>query len=66
MTTSTPLRNVSSARRGLAIYLVVVVVLSAPLQAFIILTQAFDDPARSVLWVSALMLVPTVASVVAG
>jgi hypothetical protein len=47
MATSSPLQNVSSARRGLAIYLALVVVPSAPLQAVVILTHAFDDPLRS-------------------
>ena len=52
--------------RGLAIYLVGVVVLSAPLEAGHHPRRApSTTPLRSVLWVSALMLVPTMASVVA-
>ena len=43
MTVVTPTRHVRSARRGLAIYLVGVVVLSAPLEAGIILMRASDD-----------------------
>ena len=52
----------ATARRGLAIYLTVVVVLSAPLQIAVI--RSHDDIA-DLLWISALMLVPTLASVVA-
>jgi len=49
MTAVTPARRVRSARRELAIYLVGVVVLSAPLEAGIIFTRASDDTLRSVL-----------------
>lgn len=54
-----------AARRGLLIYLAVVAALSAPLQFGIIATDATAQVGSSLLWVSALMLVPTTASIVA-
>ena len=53
------------ARRGLAIYLTAVVVLSTPLQIGIITTNAFAGIGSSIAWLTGLMLVPTVASVMA-
>ena len=54
-----------AARRGLAIYLAIVAALSAPLQVGIIVTNAAAQTTTSLLWVSPLMLVPTVASIIA-
>ena len=53
------------ARRGLVIFLIAVVALSAPLEAGIIVTDALDDIGTALLWLAGLMSVPTVASVVA-
>ena len=60
MTISAP-----AARRGLVIYLAIVAALSAPLQFGIIVTDAAAQTTTSLLWVSPLMLVPTVASIIA-
>jgi membrane protease YdiL (CAAX protease family) len=66
MTTSTrPSPTVSAARRGLAVYLVAVTALSAPLQLGIIRTNALADVGTAILWLAGLMLVPTLASVIA-
>ena len=54
-----------AARRGLTIYLATVAVLSAPIEFGIIATDALADLGTSVLWLTGLMLVPTVGSVVA-
>ena len=48
-----------NARRGLAIYFAIVVVLSAAIEGFIILNPSMDG------LIAVLMLVPTIASVVA-
>lgn len=54
------------ARRGLAIFIAIVVVFSAPIEAGIILTNAFDGGLISQFaWLTGLMLVPAIASVVA-
>lgn len=53
------------ARRGLAIYLVAVVIFSTPLQIGIIATAALAETGSSIAWLTGLMLVPTVASVIA-
>jgi membrane protease YdiL (CAAX protease family) len=55
----------SVARRGLAIYLIAVVALSTPLQIGIIRTDAFTAVGSSIAWLTGLMLVPTIASVIA-
>ena len=57
--------SVRRARRGLAIYLVAVVILSTPLQIGIIATDALAETGSSIAWLTGLMLVPTVASVIA-
>ena len=53
------------ARRGLAIFFAIVVVLSAPIEAGIIITHAVDDLILSILWLTVWAAVPTTASVVA-
>ena len=57
--------SVRMARRGLAIYLVAVVIFSTPLQIGIIATDALAETGSSIAWLTGLMLVPTVASVIA-
>ncbi|MDQ3930995.1 MAG: CPBP family intramembrane metalloprotease [Chloroflexota bacterium] len=53
------------ARRGLAIYFAIVVVLSAPIEAGIIITHAVDNLIASLIWLTGWAAVPTIASVVA-
>jgi membrane protease YdiL (CAAX protease family) len=65
MTTSVTSDSARAARSGLVLYLVAVVALSAPLQVGIILTDAFAQIASAIAWLFGLMLVPTVASVMA-
>jgi membrane protease YdiL (CAAX protease family) len=68
MLSTTPTATARSrrrARQGLALYLSVVLVLSAPLETGIILTGALDDTATSILWLTGLMFVPAIASVAA-
>jgi membrane protease YdiL (CAAX protease family) len=55
----------SAARRGLLIYLATVAVLSTPIEFGIIATDALAETGTAVLWLTGLMLVPTVGSVVA-
>lgn len=62
-TSSSQIRR--AARRGLVLYLAVVVILSAPLQTGVILTHAFQDQTTSIFWMTALMSTPALASVVA-
>jgi uncharacterized protein len=57
--------SVRRARRGLAIYLIAVVIFSTPLQAGIIATDALAETGSSIAWLTGLMLVPTVASLIA-
>ena len=47
------------ARRGLAIFFAIVVVLSAPIEAGIIITHAVDDLILSILWLTVWAAVPT-------
>ena len=54
-----------AARRGLTIYLATVAALSAPIELGIIATDALAELGTSILWLTGLMLVPTVGSVVA-
>jgi membrane protease YdiL (CAAX protease family) len=54
-----------AARRGLLVYLATVAVLSTPIEFGIIATDALAEIGTSVLWLTGLMLVPTVGSVVA-
>jgi uncharacterized protein len=53
------------ARRGLAIYFAIVVLLSAPIEAGIIITNAADDLISFIIWMTGWAAVPTTASVVA-
>jgi uncharacterized protein len=53
------------ARRGLAIYFAIVVVLSIPIEAGIIITHAVDNLIASLIWLTGWAAVPTIASVVA-
>ncbi len=54
------------ARRGLAIFFAIVVLLSAPIEAGIILTDALHGGLISqLMWLTGLMVVPATASVVA-
>jgi len=54
------------ARRGLTIFFAIVVVLSAPIEAGIIITNALDGGLISqLMWLTGLMAVPATASVVA-
>jgi uncharacterized protein len=54
-----------AARRGLLIYLATVVTLSTPIEIGIIATDAFARTGSAVLWLTPLMLVPTLSSIVA-
>jgi membrane protease YdiL (CAAX protease family) len=54
-----------AARRGLLIYLATVAVLSAPIEIGIIATDAMAQTGSSIRWLTALMLVPTLGSIVA-
>ena len=51
-----------AARRGLLIYLATVAALSAPIEFGIIATDALAELGTSILWLTGLMLVPTVGS----
>jgi hypothetical protein len=54
--------NRRKVRRGLAIFFAIVVALSAPIEAGIILTNAFDGGLISQLaWLTGLMVVPATA-----
>jgi peptidoglycan/LPS O-acetylase OafA/YrhL len=57
--------SVRRARRGLAIYLVTVVIFSTPLQIGITAPAALAETGNSIAWLTGLVLVPTVASVIA-
>jgi membrane protease YdiL (CAAX protease family) len=54
----------ATARGGLATYLLLVAVLTAPLHVGLIRTGALDADGSGLIWLAPLMLVPTVASVV--
>jgi membrane protease YdiL (CAAX protease family) len=54
-----------AARRGLLIYLATVAALSAPIEFGIITTDAMARTGSSILWLTGLMLVPTLASIIA-
>jgi CAAX protease family protein len=60
VTISTP-----AARRGLLIYLATVIALSTPIEIGIIATDALAETGSSILWLTGLMLVPTLGSIVA-
>lgn len=62
MSTAVAATRQATARRGLAVYLAAVVVLSVPLEIAVIRTHG---DVADLLWISGLMLVPTAASVVA-
>lgn len=53
------------ARRGLAIYFAIVVVLTIPIEVGIIITHAVDNLIASLIWLTGWAAVPTIASVVA-
>lgn len=57
--------SAQQARRGLLVFFVLVVLLSAPLETGIVLTGALDETGTGLLWVAPLMCVPAVASVLA-
>jgi uncharacterized protein len=54
-----------AARRGLLIYLAAVAALSTPIEIGIIKTDALAQTGSSILWLTALMLTPTVGSIIA-
>ncbi len=53
------------ARRGLAIYFAIVVVLSVPIEGGMIITNSADNLIANVIWLTGWAAVPTIASVVA-